>query len=317
VNYTWIPPQLPTTTAAAGRRATSVYMGVDVFGRGSYGGGGFGVGQALSAAREAGLSAALFAPGWVHENLEKTRFHELQDKWWGQVSKHPALKGSLGLWLGQRAGGGSDLWGGKLGRQPPCHHPASFHLHPQPRGRLGSVQGRSTTPPKYSPCRHTHKLSEGALSSSGALLHLCLCDHHVLSCLTPQIAPHPQVQQSWMSATPLSPSFCSVPASTQAKASLDCSPITHSCDHCCFCPPPPHSWDHCFCPPPPPHTHTNTGAAELGRQPPCYYPTSIHHHVQPWSRLGSLQGRSTRHTQHPSSQCSSSCCCYCCHHLGW
>jgi mannosyl-glycoprotein endo-beta-N-acetylglucosaminidase len=60
-------------------------MGVDVFGRGSYGGGGFGVGVALEAAAAAGLSAALFAPGWVHENLDNSRFHELQDKWWGQV----------------------------------------------------------------------------------------------------------------------------------------------------------------------------------------------------------------------------------------
>jgi len=61
-------------------------MGVDVFGRGSCGGGGFGVKLALSAAAEAGLSAALFAPGWVRENLDKARFHELQDCWWQQVS---------------------------------------------------------------------------------------------------------------------------------------------------------------------------------------------------------------------------------------
>lgn len=85
VNYTWTPPQLPATTAAAGGRGSSVYMGVDVFGRGSYGGGGFGVKVALEAAAAAGLSAALFAPGWVHENLDNARFHELQDKWWGQV----------------------------------------------------------------------------------------------------------------------------------------------------------------------------------------------------------------------------------------
>lgn len=85
VNYTWTPDKLPATTAAAGARAASVYMGVDVFGRGSYGGGGFGSKLALAAAVEAGLSAALFAPGWVRENLDKAKFHELQDQWWQQV----------------------------------------------------------------------------------------------------------------------------------------------------------------------------------------------------------------------------------------
>jgi mannosyl-glycoprotein endo-beta-N-acetylglucosaminidase len=73
-------------------------MGVDVFGRGSYGGGGFGVHLALSAAREMGLSAALFAPGWVQENLEKARFHELQDKWWLQVRGGFGGVGIKGEW---------------------------------------------------------------------------------------------------------------------------------------------------------------------------------------------------------------------------
>lgn len=102
VNYTWTPPQLPTTVAAAGARSSSVYMGVDVFGRGSFGGGGFGVHLALSASREMGLSAALFAPGWVQENLDKARFHELQDKWWLQVrgcrSEYQGWVGLLGVW---------------------------------------------------------------------------------------------------------------------------------------------------------------------------------------------------------------------------
>jgi mannosyl-glycoprotein endo-beta-N-acetylglucosaminidase len=72
--------------AAAGGRQSEVYMGVDVFGRGSYGGGGHNVGVALRAAAAAGLSAALFAPGWVMENLDRTQFAELQERWWQQVS---------------------------------------------------------------------------------------------------------------------------------------------------------------------------------------------------------------------------------------
>eukprot|EP00775_Hariotina_reticulata_P011568 gene11568-11712_t len=70
---------------SAGARQSEVYMGVDVFGRGSYGGGGHNVGLALRAAAAAGLSAALFAPGWVLENLDRTKFAELQERWWQQV----------------------------------------------------------------------------------------------------------------------------------------------------------------------------------------------------------------------------------------
>lgn len=47
-----------------------VYMGVDVFGRGSYGGGGDQCHVAVQAAMRCGLSAALFAPGWLYENAD-------------------------------------------------------------------------------------------------------------------------------------------------------------------------------------------------------------------------------------------------------
>eukprot|EP00879_Flechtneria_rotunda_P009445 GHRR01009887.1.p1 GENE.GHRR01009887.1~~GHRR01009887.1.p1 ORF type:complete len:846 (+),score=292.20 GHRR01009887.1:222-2759(+) len=85
VNYTWTPQILPATAAAAANRMSQVYLGVDVHGRGSYGGGGHNVDVALQAARSAGLSAALFAPGWIYENLDRTRFHEFQEQWWYKV----------------------------------------------------------------------------------------------------------------------------------------------------------------------------------------------------------------------------------------
>ena len=44
-------------------------------------------GVALKAAREEGLSAALFAPGWVYENHERSCFHELQETFWGKVRR--------------------------------------------------------------------------------------------------------------------------------------------------------------------------------------------------------------------------------------
>ena len=42
-----------------------VYMGIDTFGRGTWGGGGFDVDKALGKIRRAGVSAALFAPSWT------------------------------------------------------------------------------------------------------------------------------------------------------------------------------------------------------------------------------------------------------------
>jgi mannosyl-glycoprotein endo-beta-N-acetylglucosaminidase len=87
LNYCWKPSTLPESLAAAGARAHDVLVGVDVYGRGCFGGGGFNTNLALAAAKAAGLSAALFAPGWVHENLDKTRFAELQEQWWHKVSR--------------------------------------------------------------------------------------------------------------------------------------------------------------------------------------------------------------------------------------
>lgn len=88
LNYCWKPAALPETAAAAGARAHDVFVGVDVYGRGCFGGGGHNTHLALAAAKAAGLSAALFAPGWVHENLDKARFPELQEQWWNKVSRY-------------------------------------------------------------------------------------------------------------------------------------------------------------------------------------------------------------------------------------
>lgn len=58
-------------------------MGVDVWGRGSYGGGGFGAYKAIDqiAPDSLGLSVALFAPGWTWETRE-TESDFTWDLWW-------------------------------------------------------------------------------------------------------------------------------------------------------------------------------------------------------------------------------------------
>ena len=54
INYTWKEETPSQAAAVAGARKYDVYMGVDVFGRNTYGGGGMSCNVALTAARSAG-----------------------------------------------------------------------------------------------------------------------------------------------------------------------------------------------------------------------------------------------------------------------
>ncbi|KAL4853952.1 Cytosolic endo-beta-N-acetylglucosaminidase 2 [Chlorella vulgaris] len=67
INYGWKKRTPALVREEAGERCGAVFMGIDCFGRGTYGGGGFNCEVALTACLEAGLSAALFAPGWPFE----------------------------------------------------------------------------------------------------------------------------------------------------------------------------------------------------------------------------------------------------------
>ncbi|EIE20293.1 glycoside hydrolase, partial [Coccomyxa subellipsoidea C-169] len=67
INYSWKAGTPLEAAAAAGERKQDVYMGIDVFGRGTFGGGQLNCNVAAAAARQQGLGVALFAPGWVYE----------------------------------------------------------------------------------------------------------------------------------------------------------------------------------------------------------------------------------------------------------
>ena len=54
INYTWKEGTPSQVAAVAGARKHDVYMGVDVFGRNTYGGGGMSCNVAVTAARSAG-----------------------------------------------------------------------------------------------------------------------------------------------------------------------------------------------------------------------------------------------------------------------
>ncbi|KAL9712325.1 hypothetical protein Ac2012v2_003562 [Leucoagaricus gongylophorus] len=66
------PDVLGLATEERSKTLHDVYMGVDIWGRGSYGGGGFGAYKAINhiAPATLGLSVALFAQGWTWEAIE-------------------------------------------------------------------------------------------------------------------------------------------------------------------------------------------------------------------------------------------------------
>lgn len=69
-------------------RRTDIFVGVDVFGRGCLGGGGFQCDQPLREIRKNGLSVALFAPGWTYEipsreGLAERQFFVREHTFWG------------------------------------------------------------------------------------------------------------------------------------------------------------------------------------------------------------------------------------------
>lgn len=78
-------------TDGARSRRWDVFMGIDCFGRNTYGGGGFDCDVALRAIRQAGVSAALFAPGWVWEDqVERARRRALGEE---EVEEEEEQKG--------------------------------------------------------------------------------------------------------------------------------------------------------------------------------------------------------------------------------
>ncbi|KAF1609435.1 UNVERIFIED_CONTAM: Cytosolic endo-beta-N-acetylglucosaminidase, partial [Eudyptes robustus] len=79
-NYNWKEEHLERTRALAGPRHTDVYVGIDVFARGDVIGGGFDTDKSLRLIRQHGLSAAIFAPGWVYEHLGEENFLHNENK---------------------------------------------------------------------------------------------------------------------------------------------------------------------------------------------------------------------------------------------
>jgi len=83
LNYTWNEEGLASSVLFDLGRSFDVYVGIDVFGRGCPGGGGFDSNQALTMIKYHSLSTAIFAPGWTHECAkEKDKFEDRDRKFW-------------------------------------------------------------------------------------------------------------------------------------------------------------------------------------------------------------------------------------------
>ncbi|XP_041000722.1 cytosolic endo-beta-N-acetylglucosaminidase 1 isoform X2 [Juglans microcarpa x Juglans regia] len=87
VNYSWKENYPRLSAAIAGDRKFDVYMGIDVFGRGTYGGGQWNTNVALDVLKKNDVSAAIFAPGWVYETKQPPNFQSAQNHWWALVEK--------------------------------------------------------------------------------------------------------------------------------------------------------------------------------------------------------------------------------------
>ncbi|XP_030840308.1 cytosolic endo-beta-N-acetylglucosaminidase [Strongylocentrotus purpuratus] len=88
LNYTWNENKLASSVQNAGPRKHDVYVGVDIFGRNCFGGGGWNTNKAMEVIKRQGLSTAIFAPGWVMEKLGEADFVANQDKFWSLLDSY-------------------------------------------------------------------------------------------------------------------------------------------------------------------------------------------------------------------------------------
>lgn len=72
LNYAWSEHHLQNSVKNACIRGYDVYVGVDVFGRNFYGGGGFQTKKAVELIRKHNLSIAVFAQAWVYECFKQS-----------------------------------------------------------------------------------------------------------------------------------------------------------------------------------------------------------------------------------------------------
>ncbi|KAI9360410.1 glycosyl hydrolase family 85-domain-containing protein [Zopfochytrium polystomum] len=102
VNYTWKEDfplksaQLAASIESNGSskigqnprdRTLDVFTGIDVWGRNTFGGGGFNVHKALRKISTSSTSVAIFAPGWTYETFPHEQFGQIDRRFWFGVPR--------------------------------------------------------------------------------------------------------------------------------------------------------------------------------------------------------------------------------------
>jgi mannosyl-glycoprotein endo-beta-N-acetylglucosaminidase len=97
LNYWWkreYPEMTRRLAERHGKSGLEVYFGTDVWGRHTYGGGGFKSYKGVKAASSAQTSSALFGMAWTYENFETSEFEKMDRLFWygGAYSEYPPPK---------------------------------------------------------------------------------------------------------------------------------------------------------------------------------------------------------------------------------
>ncbi|XP_014470080.1 PREDICTED: cytosolic endo-beta-N-acetylglucosaminidase isoform X2 [Dinoponera quadriceps] len=91
LNYHWKEEHLERSSTLAkelGRDVRDVYVGLDVFGRGTPDVGEFNCSNSMDLIRKYNFSVAIFAPGWTHEYFGPQYFNIIDDIFWSLLFRH-------------------------------------------------------------------------------------------------------------------------------------------------------------------------------------------------------------------------------------
>ncbi|KAL1445409.1 hypothetical protein MTO96_045033, partial [Rhipicephalus appendiculatus] len=87
LHFKWTEDMLEASARLASDRKNDVYVGIDVFARNTKYAGGFETCTAVAEARKHGLSAGIFAAGWVYETQDRSKLMENQCRFWNFPDK--------------------------------------------------------------------------------------------------------------------------------------------------------------------------------------------------------------------------------------
>ncbi|XP_067005805.2 cytosolic endo-beta-N-acetylglucosaminidase isoform X2 [Anabrus simplex] len=188
LNYNWTEKTLLNSAVNAGVRMLDVYVGVDVFGRKCFSGGGFNTWQALKFIQEYKLSVALFAPSWVHETLDPDHFVCLEYIFWKKLWNYLYIHGPSHLPFSTSfcQGYGKRLYHkGKVIQDHPWYNLSKQQYQPSVPSCLNDCCIERSEKPKEVSSEQTQQSGDDALQSeeSGLVQKESSCDKMNKGCV--------------------------------------------------------------------------------------------------------------------------------------